>query len=322
MPRTLWTALVVLSLPAAALAQESPTDQARRDLINRAEQARVAGDHTQALALGTRAGQVRMTPSLRLLIAQEHQALGHTLEALDHAERCAREAEADPTLRNRAAILEECTSLRARIAPEVSRLTVRVEQPPAGTRVFLDSHELVEPLWNVSIPVLPGAVVIAATTPDGRRFERTTHLARGASDVVAVTFPSLPPARLTDVRTRTTHAASSARGAGPWVVAGVGVLSFGTAAVLWALHDGAISDRDASCDGTGCDPSAVSYDTRARALTAATNVALAVGAAAAIGAGIWFVLGGRHSEAPASASTRAFVSPLNGGVVLGAEGNL
>ena len=79
------TFAVSLAWASVATAQTSPTEIARRDLLDQAEAARAAGDHARALDLATRASQLRVTPSLRLLLAQEHQALGHVLEALDQS---------------------------------------------------------------------------------------------------------------------------------------------------------------------------------------------------------------------------------------------
>ena len=58
---------------------------------------------------------------LRLLIAQEHTSLGHTLEALDEARRCAHEAVADPALRNGPAIVARCDEIVRTMEPRVSR---------------------------------------------------------------------------------------------------------------------------------------------------------------------------------------------------------
>jgi hypothetical protein len=88
-------------------------------------------------------------------------------------------------------------------------------------------------------------------------------------------------------------------GAGPWVLAGIGAASFIGAGVLWALHDGALGDREAACDARGCDPSSVDADARMRELTTATNVAIGAGGAAVAGAAVWFLvsrLGGRETE--------------------------
>ena len=67
-------------------AQTSPTEVARRELLQGADAARAAGDHPRALDLARRAGEIRMTPSVRLLLAQESEvataAIMRDIEAL------------------------------------------------------------------------------------------------------------------------------------------------------------------------------------------------------------------------------------------------
>jgi acyl-CoA thioesterase len=91
----LCSALSLGALPAAAQSD----DAARRVLVQQADAAQRAGLHAQALAFGLEAGQLRWSPSLRMLVAQEHLALDHTLAALDAATYCVVEAEAERTLR-------------------------------------------------------------------------------------------------------------------------------------------------------------------------------------------------------------------------------
>lgn len=305
MLRPLRVLLALLSTAAPALGQESPAERVRRDLIDTAERARLEGDHARALEFGTRAGQVRMTPSLRLLIAQEHDALGHTLDALDAAERCAREAEADVAMRNRVAVLEACASLRDRLTAGVGSVTVRVDGSPTDASVLLDGHALAEPRWGIAIPVLPGPHRVIATAAGGRRFERSVQVTRGQGAELVVTFPpaQTPPALVAPSPPAAGRTSSGSVGVGPWIVAGAGVASFGAAALFWGLHAEAIAEREGACDATGCDPIAVSHDARARGFTTLTNVALGVGVAASVGAALWFVLAPRAASEPTPGRT-------------------
>jgi hypothetical protein len=101
-------ALTTLAWGYPALAQTT-NDALRRDLLAQAEQARDPGDHARSVDLATRAAQLRMTPSLGLMIAQEHEQLGHVVEAIDYARRCASDAAGDGTLRER--IARNCREL-------------------------------------------------------------------------------------------------------------------------------------------------------------------------------------------------------------------
>src|SRR4051794_11687098 len=100
---------LALTRSRAAHAQSEQEMLARTQLLEQAESARQRGDHAAAIEAAGRAGRVRMTPSLRLFLAEEHVALGHPAEALANAEACIREVQRDGSLRNGAVILASCT---------------------------------------------------------------------------------------------------------------------------------------------------------------------------------------------------------------------
>ena len=300
--QTATTAALLASASLVAMAQPAP-DAMRRDLLNRAEEARRAGDHAAAVDLGGRAASLRMTPSLGLLLAQEFEALGRPVDALGHAERCAREALASPGVPRAAEVRDACEAVRARAEAAVARLVVRVGPP--GARIEVGGRELPPALWDVPIPLPPGRVRVSAVARDGRRFEAEETLAAGHRAEVRVAFsPPEPP------RPR-----GRAWGAGPWVLAGVGAAAFGAAAALWSLRGSAIDARDAACDAWGCDPSSVGDNNRALAYEAASGAALGVGAAALLGAGAWLLFGGRPAP-------RAAVAYAPGGALLVVGGAL
>ena len=127
-------ALSVCLFSSVAVGQDAPSEIARRDFVTQAQEAVAAGDHPRALDLATRAGRIRMSTSLRMMIAQEHNALGHTLDALDFAFRCAHEAEANQGLGDRERILEACTALERSLRTRVGRVTVHVPEKLASGR--------------------------------------------------------------------------------------------------------------------------------------------------------------------------------------------
>lgn len=316
--------LCVVAAPRSALGQEVD-EQLRRELLTQAEQARAEGNHARAIDLGTRAAQLRASPSVGLMLAQEHEALGHLTAALGHAQRCAAEAATDATLRNREQIAGACSGLVRALEGRVARLTVQVPVGLAeGTSVQVATRPLPAAAWGVALPVDPGELVVRASTADGRRFERSVRVAEGASANVVVAFApsaqaSVAPPAPTPGAPQAGAGADAPRasvGAGPWILAGAGVLAFGAAGLFWGLHGGALSERDAACDAGGCDPSSVDADTRARTLTTVTNVSLAAGGAAIAGGLVWFFVARARSSPPAVRPT-AWASPTGGGVALG-----
>lgn len=313
-------ALALALVPSLSRAQEAPAEAERRDLLARAERARTEGDHALALDLGTRAGRIRMTPSLRLLIAQESESLGHTLEALDEARRCAREAAADPGLRNGPAIVARCSEIVRAMEPRVGYLTVHVTLA-RGAVVTLGARPLPPTQWDVPLPVLPGAVRVTATAADGRQFAREVAIAAGGTADVVIDlqqedFAGVRPAPRPSTPERL------GPGSGPWILGGLGLASLGATAAFWALHEGAISDRDAACDASGCDPVALAHDERARTFTTVTNVSLGLGLAAVGGAVLWFAFAPRRAlevqpAVHAGPRVGVLVFPSGGAVTLG-----
>ena len=314
-----------------ALQAQTADDTLRRDLVAQAEQARDAGDHARSVDLATRAAQLRMTPSLGLMIAQEHEQLGHIVDALDHARRCAADASTDRTLRNRERIARNCRDLASSLSPLVARVTVRVPSDGASATVMVGTRSVPPAGWEVPIAVDPGDVVVRASAPDGRRFEQTVHLARGASAEVVVALAVPAPSEVVAVVTRPSVSPDTPNhgmaprtmpirrsvGVGPWVVAGVGAVSLVVAGVLWSMHGDAVAERDGACDAGGCDLSAIDADARAHDMTLGTNVAIGIGSAAIAGGLTWFLIARSGTGEALVLRPSAWLLPGGAGLTLG-----
>ncbi len=317
-------------LVVGAAAAQSADDALRRDLVEQAERARESGDHARSLDLATRAGQLRMTPSLALMLAQENEQLGHIVDALDRARQCASDALRDPNLHHRDRLARICRDAATALAQRVARVVVHVPAADGTATVLVGGRTIPPAGWDVPIPVDPGDVVVRASTADGRRFERTVPVAAGASADVTVALRVVPTesavptvAAVTTVATPTPLPApaepTSRRrvGAGPWVVGASGAALLVTAGVLWAVHGSAISARDGECSVAGCHPAALDFDQTARNLTLGTNVTLGLGGAAMTAGVIWYVVARtRRTESIAMRPT-AWVVPTLQGVAVG-----
>ncbi|MFO0608423.1 MAG: hypothetical protein U0324_34980 [Polyangiales bacterium] len=255
-----WTASVggaVVLAATTAAAQGAPT---RRELLDRADAASRAGRHGEALAAAEAAGRMQMTPSVRMFLAEEHEALAgegearHLVDAARAAETCVREATAQTALNNRERILARCTVLLQRINARIAR--VRVAGVPAGAEVRLDGEVLPEAEWNTPVEVLPGERVVEVRVAGGGVFRRAVRLAAGASETVTVVLAA-PPA----VENATPGAGAGAgdvarddmapptwpRVVG-WSLVGVGAVSLGVSAWQWANTSGYADD---AANGTG-----------------------------------------------------------------------
>ena len=280
MKRALLTAALTVAARAAQ-AQQTQDEILRSDLVRQADQARAGGDHPRALELAARANQIRPTPSLRLFTAQEHEGLGHLVEAYADALACQRAAEVDATLRNRDTILTTCRVLAESLRGRLGAVRVAVDHPPAGFTLRVAGTEV--PVAGYGLPrvVVPGAVEVVGDAPGHAPWRRSVTVAAGATVDVAMTLARVDAAPTMPAR---------GVGVGPYVLAGAGVASFVVAGVVYGLSLGARDDRDAACTSRGCLPTSLEHNARYEDLTLATNVALGVGGALVVGGALWWTI--------------------------------
>ncbi len=349
--RVAWLPVAMTLFSVGASAQESREEIARRELLTQAETARTSGDHTRALDFASRAGQIRMTPSIRLMLAQEHNSLGHVLDALDHAGRCVRDVEADPALPNRDRILTACRALATSLQTRVGTVTVHVpDDAPPEVHVRVQGGEISRPLWGVPCPVTPGSVLVEATGPGDTTFRRQVTVDGGGNVEVTVSLASATrsvPVPSTPVVTATASpvpvrvnpvvapiapiastpaperaASSSGPGLGPWVVGGVGVVAMGLGAVFFGLSAGAVSSRNAACGTQYCEPAAVDFQNTAVTDNLVGWITMSVGAAAVAGGVVWLVTGRSQRPEARPSAFNLRVTPTAGGAFVGIGGAL
>jgi hypothetical protein len=203
---------------------------ARRELIAQAETARDAGNHAQALDAATRAGRIRMTPSLQLLIAQEQRALGSLVDAYVNALACARGARVEVSMNNRDAIVGSCDDLARTLSPQLGRVLVALSaNAPTDTRVFVEDTEVPEAVRDQPRVVMPGTHRVRVTASGHATFQREVRINAGAMERIDV---SLTPGAFAH---SPASEASRDPGVAPWIVVGVGAASVATAGVLFGL---------------------------------------------------------------------------------------
>lgn len=338
MRTTQWIGMAALAVAAPAQAQPAAggndrEELARAELIAQAEAASDQGDHTRALDLATRALAVRATPSLRLLLATEHNALGHVIDAYELSTRCAREAQADPATRNRAQVIEACTALSRTLDARIGRVTLRVTSPPAGMRVRVAGGEVSQALWGVPYTVGPGRVLVEASADGREPFRQEVTVAAGQVVPVAIELrataqanTATPPPAATTRRAPTQpdarEAAPERSLAGPIALAVGSAVSFTLAGVFFGLREGTVAERDGQCSAAGCQPTSLDLDDTARTQNTMVNVFLGVGGAALAGAVVWFFVGRPSGRTPTHATVTGALVPVQGGAVFGVGGSL
>ncbi len=339
---------------STALAQNDAEVAARRNLLEQAQAARVAGDHARALDLANRAGRLQMSTSLRMFLAEEQQAVGQLSGALGTAELCIREAERDPALRNRDAILARCNELRTALRPRVGFVTVTVPEPtPTGLVVRVGGQTVNEALYGAASVVTPGEIVVEANAPGREPFRRSitavagrtveVRVELGAVIAAPVVVASAAPVSSSAPPSTSSHGPANAastlgtppsggRQFTPVVIAvgAVGGVALVTSLVLYILRGQAIGDCHTGRDpATGTDalicPSQASANRAAGAagFDIGSSVALGVGLAALAGATVvYFVSGTTNGHAATSTPPRATlqVFPTPGGAAVVFEG--
>lgn len=186
--------LVLLATAGSVVAQPAPDEEQRRSLIADAEAARDVGLHEQALAHALRAGQMRWTPSLHMLVAQEHLALLHGVDALEHATRCLVGAEADPTVRYRARIVEQCRVIIDLMTPQVGRLQLLLPPSlPSGLRLRVGGRVVPRADWSAPFTVMAGAVTIDADGEGVTALRATVNVFAGALSELRLRLSDPPP---------------------------------------------------------------------------------------------------------------------------------
>ncbi len=332
--RTRSLALALSLASAVAGAQGRDDDPRRRQLILQAGTLRDRGDHEGALDLARQAAARRMSPSLRLFIAQEEQSLGSTLEALRDARLCAAEFEADPSLAHRDEFLASCRGIVTALSSRVARLTVQVPLDVPDLAVLFDDDPLPRDAWNTAREVLPGPHTLAARAPGRALFARTLNLPGGAAITVPIALtaattsdPSPPTPIAPPPHTDPSHSPM------PWVLAGVAGAAFVTGGVLYALRNDALAQRDGYCaepsgDCVVSSPYAASLadaaQQRASTYSTGAGISLVVGALSLAGGVVWWIVD-RASPSPApSPSSRALswrVTPSATGLSVGLDGH-
>lgn len=338
--------LLVALVPTAARAQQpAATVAARALLIEQAERAAAAGDHRASLSLAERAGRIEMTPSLRMLIAQEQLASGAPAAAMASALTCVREGTRDATLPYRENLLARCRDVGQRARAAVALVVLRAPVDAPDVRVELDGQTLPPEVIDVPQPMDPGAHALVVRAPSRRPHAQSFDARVGEAQEVALELgapepvtpepvapqplapqPLAPdpvvrePAPVTPPR----PTVSPRRGppAGAVALAVVGAASLASSGVFFALRiasasgcapgpDPATAERVWLCD----DPAQVESVSMRGTWTTLSLVTLGVGVAS-LGAGVaWWVLG--RSSATAA---RPSVGLVPGGAQLSLAG--
>lgn len=211
-------ALVVIAATSVANAQDTLDPNllaSRREMVDRATQARNAGRHEEALDLATRAGRIQMTPSLRLFVSQEQQAVGQLAEAMGSALQCQSEASRDTAASGRQ-VERICGEIITQLRSRVGRVLVTVSNPPVGggMHVFVANRELPAMLLGNDYVVTPGDVIVRVIAPDFQEYSSNVRVLPGTTVPLVVTLVRSSAAAVANTTT-TTNTANTSNTTGP-----------------------------------------------------------------------------------------------------------
>lgn len=290
--------------PAAAQSALTPEQAAaRRGLLSDAAAARARGDHEHAVDFAERAGRIEMTPSVRVFIAQEREALGQLIAAYGSADLCVREANEAANVHQRDAIVAECRSLLNDISARLGRVIVRVPgSPPAGFEVTVAGSRLADAYYGAPYRVTPGRVAVEARAADGSMFRVEVSVAPGQEVEVDVTLTRRVIATAAETAPQPPPSTpSSSVHPIPLVVAGLGVVGLVLGGAFYAVRTDArngliANDCTAVASGYACDDTSDAQSRYSRAVTfdTASSVSLVAGAVLLVGGAAWWLLG-RHA---------------------------
>jgi hypothetical protein len=331
-------ALSMVGAPARALAQAPEASPqalvAARELFREATGDVDAGRFDAALGKFRRVAGVKETYAVRFNIARCEEQLGKLGAALGDYELAEREGAGDPKGADISKLAQERA---AALRPRVPRLTIAPpSDPPADLVVKLDGQAQPGGTLGVALPVDPGAHKVDATSSKGS-FTKEVTLREGESADVTVTFPPAPvapppaPPSVGDTPILPAPVEQANRVPG-YVVLGVGGALGITSVVFLLLHNQAASDlatqktTDCTLPGGICPPGARNQlDPLQSSAKRDEGLAIgfAIGAAAAVGVGLYLVLNppkqtsaSSGTLAPKTTTPSARLVPAPGGVMV------
>lgn len=167
------TSLALMACVACGAADAQPQAPSALALTNHAQdlymegRARfVAGNYAEAQAAFERSLDAFDSPNTRLYLGRTYARLGRLPEAWATLDRTARDAAARARQEPRYAPTASAARAEAdALAPQIGRVTVSVTPVPDALAVTLNGHPIARAALGVAIPVAPGDALVMAQAP-------------------------------------------------------------------------------------------------------------------------------------------------------------
>lgn len=264
------------------------------------------------------------SPNTLFMIGEALSQLGRTAEAMQAYEDAAAKAQARISAGESrfGTTREEATRATRELRPKVFKLSVVVSGAPPETVVAVggkssstraEGDKLASTSWQV-----PGSLVVEVTAPGRPPVTQKLEATAGGEATVEIVVPAVgdkPPPK--DEPPPPPPKEAEEEGIKPppivsWVLGGVGVVGLATFGAFIGLSESTWSDLQECSPNCGEDRRADAD--RAATFQIAGYVALGVGAASLIAAGVLWIALPREKDDPAAASVAVRVGPT-GGVV-------
>jgi tetratricopeptide (TPR) repeat protein len=179
----------VYAQPASSLALESRA----QSLYQQGRERFAAGDFEQARVAFQSSLDTVDSPNTRMYLGRTLHRLGRTADAWAMLDRAARDAAARAVTEPRYAPTREAARAEAdELAPLLAWLTLDVPDVPEGLSVWVNGVVLQRGGFGVTMPMLPGEVIVEARAPGYRDVRMTFALAAGERAFRTLVFEALP----------------------------------------------------------------------------------------------------------------------------------
>jgi hypothetical protein len=269
--------------------------------------------------------EVSDSPNARLYVARCLRSLGRLVEAYEEMSATAREATRRAETEDKYVSTRDASAAElALLEPKVGKLVIAFDDASSGNRVTIDGAAIAPERLGSPIPLMPGKVVVEATSPAGTVVRREVTVSGGKTASVALTFsgaatspppetPEAPPAP-PDVPESSGIGTVRALGI---VTAGVGVVGLVVFGITGSMANDRFATLERECGGVQC--SDLKYGDvvdEGQTLDLVANIGLIGGAVLLVTGGAMILFGGPGEPSEPSAAVSAAFGPRGGALEL------
>jgi hypothetical protein len=262
------------------------------------------GRYEQALDSFQRSYATVASPNSRMMVGRSLVKLGRLPEAYRELSRTISDANASAQNQKKYKMtLETAQKELDELKPKLSFIKIR---PLA--RVVLLGKELDSSDWLEPQPVMPGAVALELTFPNGRKLQQQLSLKPGETSEFALETPAKEQATPQPIQTTKAMQAAPTgainRKTAGYVLGGVGIVGIGAFVGFGLLGASSYGDSYAECTSTLCPSTAVDNEGKKSLLKGIGYAGLGIGVLG-LGAASWLLL----SDGGGAPRTALGVSP-------------